>query len=285
MNIGTSPQLRTHTDSGTRRDTIRQCVVAVCLLLALAGDAVGSGAFGGTPIQNAAGGALSSTATVVAPAVPAFSIWAVIYLGLIGYTVVQFLPSRKTEPKHRALGYPMAASLLLNAGWILSVQAGLLTLSVIVILLLLASLAWALAIIARNTATTVLDVVLVDGTAGLYLGWVCVATAANITAGLKAAGFTGRGLPPQAWGCIVLAVAGVVGIGVAWYGRGRFAPAASLIWGISWIAVARSSGEPRSLSVTVTAAIVAAVIIVVTIGIRIAATRGNEHLPAYLRKS
>ena len=256
-----------------RGDSLRQWVVLICLVLALVGDAVGSGAFGGTPIQKAAGGALSANATVVAPAVPAFSIWAVIYLALIGYTVVQFLPSRKSDAKQRALGYPMAVSLLLNAAWILSVQAGLLTLSVVVIALLLAALAWAFVIVARNPATGILDAVFVDGAAGLYLGWVCVATAANIAAGLTAAGFTGWGLSADVWGCAVLVVAGLVGVGLALFGKGRLAPAASLVWGIVWIAVERSSGEPQSTAVAVTAGVVAAVVVVVTVGIRLLAVR------------
>ena len=50
---------------------------------------LGSGALGGTPISEAAGGALSADATPLAPGGTAFSIWSVIYLGLIGYTLWQ----------------------------------------------------------------------------------------------------------------------------------------------------------------------------------------------------
>ncbi|WP_246846260.1 tryptophan-rich sensory protein [Humibacter ginsenosidimutans] len=258
-------------------DSARQWAVLVCLLLALAGDAIGSGAFGGTPIQHAAGGALSATATMIAPAVPAFSIWAVIYLALIGYTVVQFLPSRKADAKHRALGYPMAASLLLNAAWILSVQAGMLTLSVIVIALLLAALALAFVIVARHPATGILDAVFVDGAAGLYLGWVCVATAADIAAALTAAGFDGGGIAADAWGCAVLVAVGLVGVGLALFGRGRLAPAASLVWGIAWVAVERSSGAPRSTAVAVTAVAVAVVIVVATVLTRVLTMRRGRR--------
>ena len=285
MTTHTTGHPRPATTVSHRQDLTRQVVVAVCLLLALAGDAVGSGAFGGTPIQQAAGGALSSTATIVAPAVPAFSIWAVIYLGLVGYTIVQFLPSRRTDPKHRTLGYPMAASLILNAGWILCVQAGALTLSVIVIALLLGSLLWVFVVIARQPAVTLLDAVLVDGAAGLYLGWVCVATVANITAGLTAAGFTGSALTPDTWGCLILAVTGLIGAGLAGYGRGRLAPAASLIWGISWITVARTTGEPRSIPVAVTAVIAAAVILLATVIARVLDIRASARISRNLHSA
>ncbi|MET0842976.1 MAG: tryptophan-rich sensory protein, partial [Mycetocola sp.] len=62
-------------------DRLRQVVVLVSALLAIAGSFVGSGAAGGTPIAEASGGALSADATPVAPAGPAFAIWTVIYLG------------------------------------------------------------------------------------------------------------------------------------------------------------------------------------------------------------
>src|SRR5690554_5378873 len=104
------------------RDTVRQIVVLLSALIAVVGAFVGSGAAGGTPIQDAAGGALSADATPIAPAGPAFAIWSVIYLGLIAYAVWQLLPRNKRDPRQRLLGYPIAASLILNAAWILSVQ-------------------------------------------------------------------------------------------------------------------------------------------------------------------
>jgi hypothetical protein len=87
------------------RDTVRQLVVLLSALLAVAGAFVGSGAAGGTPIQDAAGGALSADATPIAPAGPAFSIWSVIYVGLLGYAIWQLLPAQKTSPRQRRLGW------------------------------------------------------------------------------------------------------------------------------------------------------------------------------------
>src|ERR1700712_3333628 len=121
----------------TSHDTVRQIVVAVSAVLALIGSFIGSGAAGGTPIQDAAGGALSATATPIAPAGSAFSIWSVVYLGLLAYAVWQALPAPKTSARQRVLGYWIAASLLLNAAWILSVQFDQLGLSVPVIVALL----------------------------------------------------------------------------------------------------------------------------------------------------
>ncbi|MBB1024382.1 tryptophan-rich sensory protein, partial [Dietzia sp. DQ12-76] len=64
---------------------------------------VGSGALGGTPVADAAGGALSADATPVAPAGSAFSIWSVIYLGLIVYALWQLSPTARRSARQRAL--------------------------------------------------------------------------------------------------------------------------------------------------------------------------------------
>ncbi|WP_368665613.1 tryptophan-rich sensory protein [Homoserinimonas sp. OAct 916] len=246
-------------------DRIRQVTVAVCMVAAVAGSLVGSGALGGTPIAEAAGGALGADATLIAPAVPAFSIWSVIYLGLVAYTVWQFLPAQAASGRQRRLGYPIAASLVLNAAWILSIQAGWLAFSVVVIVALLAVLAWIFVLYRRTPGSGVVEAVVVDGVMGLYLGWVCVATAANITSWLTAIGFSGWGIPATAWAIAVVAVAGLVGIGLAVAGRGRLAPAVSLCWGLTWLAHARLSGELLSTPTAITAIIAVAAVLAATI--------------------
>ena len=125
------------------RDTLRQAVVLVSAIIAVVGAFIGSGAAGGTPIQNAAGGALAADATPIAPGGPAFAIWTPIYVGLLAYAVWQSLPKQRTDERQRRLGYPIAASLILNATWILSIQFGFLTASVPIIAALLAVLIWA----------------------------------------------------------------------------------------------------------------------------------------------
>ena len=268
-------------------DLLRQTVVGVSAVLAVAGSFVGSGAAGGTPIQEASGGALAADATPVAPGGPAFGIWSIIYLGLILYAIWQFLPAQKTDPRQRRLGYPVAASLVLNAAWILSVQFDLLALSVPVIVLLLADLVWAFLIIVATRPRGRVETVVVDGTIGLYLGWVCVATAANVTAALTVAGFDGFGIDPGAWAVAVIAVAGLVGVLLAVAGHGRLSPAASLCWGLAWVAVARLTGELISVPAAIAAIVAVAVVAVVTVSLRVRATRPGggvaDKVPSWAR--
>lgn len=265
------------------RDTLRQIVVAASAVIAIVGSFIGSGAAGGTPIQDAAGGALSATATPLAPAAPAFSIWSVIYLGLVAYAIWQALPKQRESERQRRLGYWIAASLFLNAAWILSIQLDALPASLPIIAALLVVLLRVFFLCLASRPSSRLEAILVDGTMGLYLGWVCVATAANIAALLVAVGFRGFGASahvgtnaevgantnfganPDVWAVAIIAVVGVLGVLLAIRDRGRIAPMLSLVWGLAWLAVGRLTGALHSTPAGIAALVAAAAILLVTL--------------------
>lgn len=251
----------------------RPVIVAASAAVAVIGSFIGSGAAGGTEIQKASGGALAADATLLAPYGSAFSIWSVIYLGLIAYAVWQFLPQQRRQLRHQRLGYPVAASLLLNAAWILSIQFDQLWLSVPIIVALLLVLLWIFALLRKNRSTSAVDAVVTDGTLGLYLGWVCVATGANIAAWTVSVGWSGFGISGTLWALGALVVIVIIGLLLAVFGKGRLAPAASIAWGLSWLAVARISGELESSAVAVAALIGAALVVLATITLRLKVTR------------
>ena len=122
------------------RDRIRQIVVAIGAVVAIAGAAWGSGAFGGTPIKEAADGALAPDSTLLGAATPAFQIWSLIYAGLALFAVVQALPSRASDARYRSTAWWVLASMVLNAAWIAVVQAGWLAASAAVLLAIVAVL-------------------------------------------------------------------------------------------------------------------------------------------------
>lgn len=267
----------------TSADLVRQIVVLVSAVLAVVLAAVGSGAFGGTSVADAAGGALSATATTVAPATTAFSIWSVIYLGLIAYAVYQALPAQRATTRHRRLGYWVAASMLLNAGWLFAaVQLGSVWLAAAVIVVLVLVLARIFVICFHTASGGWIDAIVTDGTLGLYLGWVSVATVANIAAALVDSGFDGFDFTAGFWSAVVLGFAALVGVALAFAGRGRIAPALSLSWGLAWIAVGRLTGEPENAVAGVAAIVASAVVLVVTIAVR--AARGRVNATESLRR-
>lgn len=237
------------------RPLARRLAATVSFLAAIAGTTIGVGAFGGEPIAEAAGGLLAADSTHLAPAGPAFMIWSVIYAGLGAYTLWQWWDRRDA----RGIALHAIASLLLNAAWILTVQAGQVALSVLVIVLLLVVLADLYRRLVARPPGGLLERIVVDGTFGLYLGWVSVATCANIAAALKGAGFSGFGVPsPLA--VAVLVVVAVIGVGLTISGRRPVAAPLAMIWGLAWIAVGRATGEPHAPAVAIAAAAVAAVI-------------------------
>ena len=64
------------------------------------------------------------------------------------------------------------------------------------------------------------------------------------------------------------AVAGLVGVLIALWGRGRLAPMASVAWGLAWVAVARFEGPLVSVPTAVAAVVAAAAVVVVTVVVR-----------------
>lgn len=220
-------------------------ITAASLVLAIAVSFIGSGALGGTPIQQAAGGYLSADSTLLAPSGPAFSIWSVIYAGLAVYGIFQLTPAGRKSAWAARLRVPALLSALLNAAWITVVQLGWLGLSVAVIFILVAALAWMLTLMVAGTPASRTEYWIMWLTFGIYLGWVCVASIANTSAWLLSLGL-GEG---AAWApglaVALLAVAAVIGLAVSAYSGRMFTPLA-IAWGLAWIGHSRLAGTNQS---------------------------------------
>nr|WP_280456784.1 tryptophan-rich sensory protein [Nocardia carnea] len=247
-------------------DISRQIFVAASAVAAVVAAVFGSGALGGTPISEAAGGALAADATFVAPGGAAFSIWSLLYAGFLALAVWQLLPKQRDSPRLREVGRLVGASLLLNAAWIVAIQLGWLNISVAVIAALLATLAVIFWRCLRTRPANLVEAILLDGVLGLYLGWIVVATVANVAAALQAAAVGELGLGAEPWALVVLVVAAVIGVALASPGRAGIAVAAGIVWGLAWIAVARVEGGPESSTVAVTAGVAALVVALAAIG-------------------
>ena len=242
-------------------DRIRQVVVTAAAVFMVVGTLYGTGVIG-TRVEDSAGGSFSATATLVAPAVPAFSIWSVIYAGLIAYVVWQWLPSNTTSPRLRSTGFLAAGSMVLNGAWLLVTQAGWLWASVVVILALVVTLGELVRRLGSGRESAV-ERLLVDGTFGLYLGWTAVATVANITATLVATGVNPPAGIAEILAVAVLAVAAASGVVLSRVLDARMAVALAMAWGLSWIAAGRLAGQPVSPLVGFAAALAAAVVLIV----------------------
>jgi len=246
----------------TRTDRVRQLVVVLAEVFCVVGTLVGTGVIG-TPVAETAGGALSADATLVAPAGTAFSIWSVIYLGLAAYTIWQLLPGNADDARARATGWLAAASMVLNATWLLVTQADLVWLSVVVIVVLLAVLVELVRRLARHRAEGWVDRLVVDATFGLYLGWVAVATCANTAAAVGDSRWDVSSADTIAVvGTIaLLALLTTLEVGFFWRYGARWAVALASAWGLAWVAVGRTAETPESLPTAIAAGVCAAVLL------------------------
>jgi hypothetical protein len=113
--------------------------------------------------------------TLITPAGYAFSIWSLIYLGLIVFSIYQILP--KNHEKFRPIRSAYILSCAANCAWIYFWHHDLPVLCVGIILLLLGSLAF---INLKLTETaTFADYWFAKFPFGLYFGWVTAATILN----------------------------------------------------------------------------------------------------------
>jgi tryptophan-rich sensory protein len=114
--------------------------------------------------------------TFVTPAGYAFSIWGWIYLGLIIFSIYQALPSKFEKFARMRTLYLI--SCLLNCLWLYFWHHEQITVSLLVILTLLASLAFINLTLERENN------LLARFVFGLYFGWVTVASIVNATIAL-----------------------------------------------------------------------------------------------------
>src|SRR4051812_49882132 len=91
-------------------------VVVLAVVQLLVAGLGGSGAVG-EPV----GAVARSFRTPVLPADWTFAIWAPIYLAFLGYAVYQALPGQRGRAVHRATGWWLVASTVLNGGGVLPV--------------------------------------------------------------------------------------------------------------------------------------------------------------------
>src|ERR1051325_2219923 len=150
------------------------------------------------------------------PAGYVFAIWGVIYLFWIAFTIFQLLPRNQQNPRLRRLGYLFAISNLANAAWLFCWHYNRFGLSVIVMLTLLALLiTMYLRLNVNRSFVSPAEYWTVDVLFSIYLGWITVATVANISDWLYIIGWNGFGISAQTWAVIMLAIASLLGLAMA----------------------------------------------------------------------
>ncbi len=145
------------------------------------------------------------------PAGYVFSIWGLIYLGLIAFAAFQALPSQRENPRLRASGWWISLGGLANIAWIFlwHYQQFLLTLVVMLVLLVTLIITYLHLEIGRTNVSSG-ERWAAQLPFSIYLGWITVATVANVTTLLDYLNWNGFGIAPEIWMAIVLIVVFVI---------------------------------------------------------------------------
>jgi len=216
------------------KNIIRQFLV----ILALVGVIVVNGLANALPLNGLQTGEISDRFTVYfVPAGYVFSIWGLIYLALIGYAVFQALPSQRANPRLQAIGYWFVLSCVANIVWLFlwHYEQFYWTLAAMLALLACLIVIYLRLDIGRGHPSTG-ERWLVEVPFSIYLGWITVATVANVTQLLYYLGWGGWGLPPESWFVLVLATVLVIA-GLMAYTRRDVAYLLVLVWALAGIAI------------------------------------------------
>ena len=122
--------------------------------------------------------------TLLTPAGYAFSIWGLIFLGLVVYAGWQLLPAQRHLTLPDAVARPLTLAAAGTGAWVLLFAHEQIGLSVLVMLLILGSLAVAYGR-AREQVRAGAAPHWVSIPLALFLGWISVATVINLTLGLR----------------------------------------------------------------------------------------------------
>ena len=171
------------------------------------------------------------------PAGYAFAIWGLIYAASLLYSVMALLPNQLEVRMHDRVAPWLLAVNVLSSVWILAFTNESFGASVLIIL---AMLAVAIVMYVRAAAHVKSEEMSLWWRVpfGLWLGWLSVATIANIGIALLAAGWDGSPLSQPVWASLMLCVAAGLALAVNILYKDPVVPLV-VTWAATAIAVAR----------------------------------------------
>lgn len=216
------------------KDQLRQLSVILTILATL----MVNGLANALPLNGLNTGQISDRFNVYfIPAGYVFSIWGVIYLGLIAFAIFQALPSQRENPLLRATGWWISLSGLANSVWIFFWHYQQFPLTLVAMLVLLGTLTVIyLRLGLGRTTVSAPETWFVRLPFSIYLGWITVATVANVTSLLDYLQWDGFGIAPEIW--MSIALAAVLGIAVLMnFNRRDSVYTAVILWALAGISI------------------------------------------------
>jgi translocator protein len=181
------------------------------------------------------------------PAGYIFAIWGIIYIAILAYSIYQALPAQAENPALGAIAPVYIASCIANCVWLflwhfLQIRITIIFMAILLVCLLFIYLRLN---IGKSHVSKSMQW-LVHIPFSIYLGWISVATIANVSALLSTPNglsWSGWGISPAAWTIIVMAVAMLLAFLMAAI-RQDTAYNLVIIWALSGIGVKQVATSP-----------------------------------------
>lgn len=226
-------------------------------ILALVATVAINGLANTLPLNGLTTGEISDRFEVFfVPAGYVFGIWGLIYLGLIAFAVYQALPAQRENPRLERVGYWFVLSCAANIIWLFLWHYEIFVPTVLAMLALLFSLIVVyLRLEAGKSPVSAGERWFVHVPFSIYLGWITVATIANITSTLDYVEWSGWGISPEIWTIIMLA-AGIAITATMIYTRRDAAYSLVIVWAFVGIAVKHAAVQSVSLAAWIASGLV-----------------------------
>ncbi|MFH0769302.1 MAG: hypothetical protein V1932_07025 [Chloroflexota bacterium] len=188
--------------------------LSILNLIGFLGTVIVNGLANALPLNNKTTGELSDQyPNLFVPTGLTFSIWGVIYILLAIFVIYELIVAIKKDTQKSSfignIGVVFFVSSLANIGWIFAWHYEVLPLSLVLMLLLLGSLITIyLRLRIGKSDSTRSEKYLVHLPFSIYLGWITIATIANVTALLVDVNWNTFGLGEQFWTAAVI-IAGI----------------------------------------------------------------------------
>ena len=216
------------------KDILRQIAVTLSIVLTIVVNTLANA----LPLNGLNTGQISDRFEVYfTPAGYVFAIWGIIYLGLIVFAVFQALPSQRENTRLQSTGWWIVLGGLANSVWIFLWHYEQFPLTIIAMLLLLVTLIITyLRLGVNRIKVSRAEKLAVHLPFSIYLGWITVATVANVTSLLDYLNWDGFGISPVTWMWIILAAVLIIAV-IMNFTRRDVGYALVILWAVAGIAI------------------------------------------------
>ena len=213
--------------------------------------------------------------TVFAPAGITFAIWGLIYTSLLAFCVFHLYKalaktsSCQTNQDTQNIGWLFALNSVATGLWLIAWVNEQLLLSVILILIQLFTLV-KISIKAHisNPDRSIQTKIFTQFPLSIYLGWICIASIANISAWLNSTGWNGMGISESYWVIIMIGVAAPLSLFIVLVRR-NIPFGFVVLWALYGIILKRKQVDALLFEDVINAAYAAFAIILIALIIRI----------------